>query len=181
MLQIIQIITILQGLFLVLVLSQRRQAYKKTTFILFVGCLISIILFAIGDDEYNLVANNASWFFFHEPLMITFFFLFIRYSNAKESTFKKSDALFFLPYCLFIFFETITEFNHFSQSSILNFCENLVEFFFFGMLLYSIYDILKNQKEKWLLVFIVPFTLAFAIDEVAKLTINTQESFFYLG
>lgn len=41
----------------------------------------------------------------------------------------------------------------------------------------SIYDVLKNRKEKWLLVFIVPFALIFIVDEVPKLASSAQELF----
>ncbi|MEM9822572.1 MAG: helix-turn-helix domain-containing protein, partial [Bacteroidota bacterium] len=168
----------LQGIFLVFVLYRKRQAYKKPTLWFFIGCLISVMLFAIGDDEYNLIASDTSWFLFHEPLMITFFSLFIRYRQSEESAFKKIDALFFLPYCFFIIFEPLTD--YFTENQIVNILGSLIELSFLGMLLYSIYDILKNQKEKWLLIFILPFTLVFFIDEVAKLTIHYQGSFFHL-
>ena len=85
MLPAIQIIAIVQGIFLISVLFQKRQNYKETTFWLFQACLISVMLFAIGDDDYNLFVNDASWFFFHEPLMITFFFLFNRYSQTEKN------------------------------------------------------------------------------------------------
>ena len=179
MLTIIQIIAILQGIFLVFVLFQRRTAYQKTNFWLFIGCLISVILFALGDDDYNLVMNDTSWFFFHEPLIISFFFLFIRYNNVEQSAFKKLDALFFLPYLLYVFFESLSDINHFEDSLILKIGGNLIEFSFLGMLLYSIHDILKHQKEKWLLAFIIPFALIFLLDGISPLFLNAQASFLY--
>ena len=180
MLKIIQIITIFQGAFLVLVMFRRRQSYQRTIFWLFIGCLISILLFAIGDDEYNLLYSNTSWFWFHEPLLITFFFLFVKYSGTTASSFKIADLLFFIPYGLFITFEIITKTSFFEDNPILDTIDVLIEFSFFGMLLYCIYDILKNRKEKWLLVFIIPFAVVFLADEIQKLTISDKESFFYL-
>ena len=180
LLKIIQIITILQGAFLVFVMFQRRQSYQRTIFWLFIGCLISILLFAIGDDEYNLLLGNTSWFLFHEPLVITFFFLFVRHSHSAESRFKTTDLLFFIPYGLFVTFEIITKTKYFNDNPVLETIDLLIEFSFFGMLLYCIYDILRNRKEKWLLAFIIPFSIVFFTDEVHKLTISSKESFFYL-
>jgi AraC-like DNA-binding protein len=48
------------------------------------------------------------------------------------------------------------------------------------MLLYSIYDVIKHQKEKWLLVFIVPFTIIFIIDEVSFLFLEDNVPFMSL-
>ncbi len=164
MLTIIQITAILQGIFVGFALFQKRQEYKKPIFWLFIGGIVSTVLFAIGDDDYNLILSDANWFFFHEPLMITFFFLFIRYSDANREVFNKLDAVFFLPYLLNIVFEVS---NYLRDSLILKIGATLTEFCFIVMLLYSIYDIVKSKKEKWLLIFLIPFTLIFTIDEVS--------------
>lgn len=180
LLEAVQITVILQGVFLLLVLFNKRESYKKTTFWLFLGCLISVSLFAIGDDSYNLIVDNANWFLFQEPLMITFFFLFVRYRNSKEPRFRKRDALFFLPYFLFVSVETIMNIDYFASNAILRTLEEIIEFSFLGMLFYSIYDIIIDRKEKWLIAFIAPLTLMFMIDEIYSMTIGSQASFFFL-
>ncbi|MEL6868034.1 MAG: AraC family transcriptional regulator [Bacteroidota bacterium] len=180
MLTILQIIAILQGIFLGFALFQRRQAYKQPILGLFIGCIVSVILFSIGDDDYNIVIADSKWFFFHEPLMITFFFLFIRYSNAEKDTFKPYDFLFFLPYLLYLGFETLSNSNYFEDNAVLGIVDDFVELSFLGMLLYSIYDIVKHQKNKWLLAFILPFTAIYAVDTLSSLVSNSDESILLL-
>jgi AraC-like DNA-binding protein len=174
LLTIIQVIAILQGIFLVFVLFQRKQSYKKTNFWLFIGCLVSAILFALGDDDYNLLVSDSKWIFFHEPLMITFFFLFIRYSNTERDEFAKADLLFFLPYLLFLLVEFLSSLDSFEDNIILELIEGLLELSFLGMLLYSIYDIFKSQKEKWLLAFLIPFAVVLIVDELLLLFLEDK-------
>ncbi|MEN0002982.1 MAG: helix-turn-helix domain-containing protein [Bacteroidota bacterium] len=157
---------------------QKRQAYQQPTFWLFIGCLVSMILFALGDDDYNLLVSPSSWYFFHEPLLITFFFLFIRYSDTKRKTFQQSDALFFLPYLLYILIEMLSDRSALADYLVLEVMETLIELVFLGMLLYSSYDIVKNEKERWLLAFILPFTLIFLLDSLSPLFLASQESFW---
>lgn len=169
MLAVIQIIALVQGIFLASVLFQRRKEYEKLVFWLFMGCIASVILFSIGDDDYNLIVPNANWFFFHEALMITFFFLFIRYSHSTRKVFEKSDSLFFLPYLLNIFLQIFLDLDYSEYRVILRIGVSLTELSFIGMLVYSIYDILKNEKERWLLTFVIPFTLLYTIDEITNI------------
>ncbi len=146
------------------------------TFWLFMACILSVVLFSIGDDDYNLILSDTKWFFFQEPLMITFFFLFIRYINSDRNTFNKFDTLFFGPYLLFIVFETLSNLDNFKDNLIIETIDELIELSFIGMLLYSIYDIFKHQKQKWLLIFIIPFTFIFIIDETSKLFSSSDKS-----
>lgn len=180
MLKIIQIIAILQGIFVGFTLFQRREEYKKTIFWLFIGCITSVVLFSIGDDDYNLIVEDSSWIFFQETLMITFFFLFIRYSNSDRTTFNKLDTLFFLPYLLNIAFEALLSQEQFKDNLFLEVCAEFTELCIIGMLLYSIYDIFKNKKDKWFLAFIVPFAIIFIIDELSYLILNSKVSILSL-
>lgn len=168
MLGIIQIIGIVQGVFLGFVLFQRQKEYEKLVFWLFMGCIISVVLFSIGDDDYNLMMNNADWFFFHEALMVTFFFLFIRYSHSDQKVFDKLDVIYFLPYLLNLFFQILSDLDYFEPNWLPRIGVSLTELCFIGMLIYSIHDILKNEKEKWLLAFVIPFTLVYTIDEISN-------------
>lgn len=133
------------------------------------GCIIAVTLSSIGDDDYNLILNDSRWYFFHEPLIITFLFLFIRSINSERNTFNKRDFLFFLPYILFVFIESLSNLNNLRDNTILEVSNELIEVSFIGMLLYSIYDIIKHKKAKWLLAFVVPFAVFFISDELTKL------------
>lgn len=170
----------MQGLFLGFTLFQRRRDYKRPIFGLFIGCIVSVILFSIGDDDYNLVVDDSKWYFFHEPLMITFFFIFIRYSNTEKDSFNKYDLLFFLPYLIYVVFETLLNLNYFEDNLKVGIYDETIELSFLGMLLYSIYEIVINRKNKWLLAFIIPFTFIYFVDTLSSLFSNSDESILSL-
>jgi len=69
---------------------------------------------------------------------------------------------------------------YFENNFLLEICAELTEFSLIGMLLYSIYDVFKHKKDKWLLVFIIPFTLIFMIDEAAYFFLNAPNSLLSL-
>ncbi|MEM9545338.1 MAG: helix-turn-helix domain-containing protein [Bacteroidota bacterium] len=180
MLTVIQIVAILQGLFLGFSLYQRKHEYKNPIFWIFMGCIVSVILFAIGDDDYNLLVDNANWVFFHEPLMITFFFLFIRYSGDDNARFDKFDLLFFLPFCINLIIEALLLSENFEGNFYLQAIAELIEIGFIAMLFYCIYDVIKNKKEKWLLAFLIPFSVIFVVDEIAFLFFDSTGSILSL-
>lgn len=180
MLTIIQIIAILQGIFLGFTLFQRRQEYKAPVFWLFMGCIVSVILFSLGDDDYNLMVSDAKWFFFQEPLMVTFFFLFIRYKNSDRDKFDRFDTIFFLPYLLYVVVKTLTDISQFENSGAMRFGAEALEFSFAGMLLYSIYDVFRHRKEKWLLAFTIALAFIFIIDEASNWLFGSKEAVLFL-
>ncbi|MEO1029749.1 MAG: AraC family transcriptional regulator, partial [Bacteroidota bacterium] len=140
MLKTIQIIALLQGLFLLFILFQRRQDYKKIDFWLLLGCIVSVILYAIGDDDYNLFVNDVDWFLFHDTLIITFFFLFVRYYKSGKEVFYKKDLWFFTPYLLTVGFKTLNTYIPIEEGLVLGIMHGIVELLFLGMLVYTIYD-----------------------------------------
>ena len=180
MLKIIQIVAILQGVFLGVILIQKRRVYKHPIFELFMGCIISVVLFSIGDDDYNLLAEKSKWFFFHEPLIVTTFFLFIRYSNTEKETFAKRDFLFFTPYLIYLTFEILSNSLYFKESLTIKNATHFIELSFLSLLILSSYDIFHHQKNKWLLAFILPFTFIYAMDTLTSFLVGSEESFFYL-
>lgn len=180
MLKTIQIIAVLQGVFLLFILFQRRIEYKKVNFWLLLGCIISVILFAFGDDDYNLFVNNSDWFLFQDTLIITFFFLFVRYYRSDKEKFLKKDLWFFAPYLLTVAYKTINLFSPIQENIVLIIAHELVELTFLAMLVYAIYNIIKRKKEKWLLVFIIPLTIIFIIDELTYALTNSNESPYFL-
>ncbi|MEW7278241.1 helix-turn-helix transcriptional regulator [Aquimarina sp. 2201CG1-2-11] len=180
MLKTIQIIALLQGFFLLFILFQRRQEYKKVNFWLLLCCIISVILYAIGDDDYNLFTSNADWYFFHDTLIITFFFLFVRHYKSGKDEFNKKDLWFFTPYLLTVIYKTLDNHISIEENLILKIAHVITEVMFLGMLIYSIYDIIKKKKEKWLLAFIIPLTIIFTIDEFTYLLTNSNQSPYFL-
>jgi len=97
MLKTIQIIALLQGLFVLSILLVNRKEYKKTTFWLLFGSLLSVILYILGDDENNLFVQNSDWFLFDNSLFVTFLFLFFRYLKAEKKNFPNLITYFFFP------------------------------------------------------------------------------------
>ena len=181
MLKTIQIVAIVQGVFLLFVLFKQKNQYKEVNFWLLLGCIISILLFAIGDDDYNLFIDNANWFLFQEALIITFFFLFIRYHKSEKNKFDKKDFWFFVPYLISLLLKVLKKSYPVFGKTV--FGIQIIDFVFFvflGMLIYTIYDIIKKKKEKWLLVFIVPFTIIFFIDEFTYFLTKSNKSLFFL-
>ena len=177
MLKTIQIISLLQGFFLLIILFKHKENYKKPNFWLLLGCVTSVLLYTIGDDDYNLFVVDANWFVFHDTLIITFFFLFVRYYKSEKETFNPKDFLFFSPYLINVLLHTGNILGLLEENMVLI---GLTELTFAIYLLYSIYDILKREKEKWLLFFIIPLTFIFIIDEVSFLLTNSNESLFFL-
>ncbi len=147
---------------------------------LLLGCIASIVLFALGDDDYNLLLPDTNWFLFHETLIATFFFLFVRYSNSELEEFKKADFIFFLPYLLNVSFQALLTLEALGQNQTLELLTELTEFGLVGMLFWSIYDVVSNNKERWLLSFLVPFTVIFIIDEASFLLFDTRVSLWSL-
>ena len=105
MLKTLQIIALLQGLFVLSVLFVNRKDYKKTTFWLLFGSLLSVLFYILGDDENNLFVQQADWFLFDSSLFVTFLFLFFRYYKSGKEKFAKLDYLFFLPNIIYFIIE----------------------------------------------------------------------------
>ncbi|CAL2101191.1 Transcriptional regulator [Tenacibaculum sp. 190130A14a] len=180
MLRTIQIVAILQGIFLLFILSQRKKVYKKVNFWLLFAAISSVILFVIGDDDYNLFVKNSNWFLFHEPLIITFFFLLVRYYKSDKDSFANNDFLFFLPYILNLLLNFSEEVPILADHMIILIFDGLLEFVFMGMILYTLYDIVKRKKESWLLFFIAPLAFVFIIGEFTYFITNSHDTPYFL-
>ena len=81
MLKILQIIILLQGVFLIVALMANREKYQKPTFWLLIGSIASIIFYIIGDDDNGFFEEKVDWFFFDSSL-------FIIRRIIKSATFK---------------------------------------------------------------------------------------------
>ena len=163
MLKTIQIITLIQGLFVITVLFVNRKDYKKTTFWLLFGSLISVLLYLSGDDENNLFIKNLDLFLFDNSLFATFLFLFFRYSKNKKEEFSKLDYLFFLPNIIYFIIEII-ELKLQTVSKILDTFELFTELSFVSYLVIIFYSIIIGKKKHWITYFIIPIVILFVVS-----------------
>ena len=158
MLQTIQIIALIQGFFVLFVLFTNRRDYKKTTFWLLFGSLVSILLYILGDDNNNLFVENEDWFLFDNTLFITFFFLFFKYYKSGTEKFKKSDYLFFLPNIFYFILEgfeiQLPKDNLYIE--IIEVILKLTFVIYLGLILHSVFT---DKKRIWTTYFVIPIVI----------------------
>ena len=165
MLKIIQIVALLQGLFILFIFYRTKKNYKKTTFWLFFGSIVSILLYIIGDDENNLFIDGADWFLFDSSLFLTFLFLYFKYFRSNNEVFLKRDYLFFLP-SLFSFSIETLEIVSDEENDFLELIETLIDFVFLGYLIYILYNLLRTKRANWILYFIAPIVLIMSVSYI---------------
>jgi AraC-like DNA-binding protein len=180
MLEVIQIIALIQGLFLLSVLVVKQESYKRVNFLLLLGSIIALLLNIVGDDEFNLFFSNANWYFFQSPLIITLFFLLIKYHNSKQDKFQLRDFLYFIPYLFFIALQILEDVNGLVKNIWLIIGEVLIGVTLLVYLGYTIYDIIKNKKERWMLLFIVPYALLNLIDGISFIITRSHDKLSFL-
>jgi len=170
MLKTLQIIALLQGLFVLSVLFINRKEYKKTTFWLLFGSLLSVLLYIAGDDENNIFVQDADWFLFDSSLFVTFLFLFFRYYKSGKENFAKLDLLFFLPNIVYFIIEGFEIFLV-EENLIVEIFEITAELTFLFYLLAIIHSIITTKKKHWIIYFAIPIAILFAllsINDVIK-------------
>lgn len=180
MLKTIQIIALLQGLFVITLLFIKRKDFKKITFWLLFGTLISIIVYIVGDDKNNLFVKNIDWFLFDNTLFVTFLFLFFRYYKSRNEIFLKYDYLFFVPNIVYLILELI-EINLQQENLIVEIFEVFTELTFVVYLIIILYLILTNKKKIWIVYFIFPIVFLFVfsfINDILKIVGLSELSFF---
>jgi AraC-like DNA-binding protein len=163
MLKIIQIIALVQGVFLLLILFKNRSKYKKPTFWLFIGSITSILLFIIGDDDNNLFHDGMDWFLFDSSLFITILFLFFKYFKSGKEVFDFKDLWFFLPNMAYFIIESIELFN-FEETFFIEVFEKLVEATFLAYLLFITVDLFKSKSKNWILYTTIPIALHMGLN-----------------
>ena len=171
MLKTIQIIALLQGLFVLFVLYNNRNSYKNTTFWLLFGSLFSIVLYIIGDDQNNLFVNNTDWFLFDNTLFITFLFLFFRYFKSNKEKFIKSDYCFFIPNIIYLILEVI-EIKLIQNNIFIEVLEVFCELTFIIYLLLILFSIISSKRKNWIIYFIIPIIILFVfslINDILKI------------
>lgn len=181
MLQTIQIITLLQGLFLLIVLFSNRKKYTKPTFWLLIGSIISILLYILGDDQNGYFLENIDFFYFDASLFITFLFLFIKYFISGRTVFNFLNLLFFLPNIVYFIIEIIEEQIVAQMVPAIEIIEVLTELVFLIYLVFSLRLLLKYGKQKWMLYFMGPLAIITGLsilDEVFEIIGITENKFF---
>lgn len=159
MLVAIQLIILVQGLFLLSVLFMKRDTYKKPALWLLIGTIVSILLFVLGDDENNLITKNIDWFFFDSSLFITFLFLFVKYYVSGSSVFRKRDLLYFVPNLLYFSNELFEVANPDFEILAVEIVELCFELTFLVYLILTIIFLFRSKKQRWMLFFVVPLTI----------------------
>ena len=165
MLKTLQLIALLQGLFVLSVLFVNRKDYKKTTFWLLFGSLLSVLFYILGDDENNLFVQKADWFLFDSSLFVTFLFLFFRYYKSGKEKFEKFDYLFFLPNIIYFIIEGL-EILMVKENFIIEIVEILAELTFVIYLSLIVYSILTTKKKHWIIYFAIPIVVLFAFSSL---------------
>ena len=165
MLKIIQIVALLQGFFILFIFYRTKKKYKKVTFWLFFGSIVSILLYIIGSDDNNLFIEDADWFLFDSSLFLTFLFLYFKYFRSNNEVFLKRDYLFFLPSLLSFSIETL-EIVSDDENDFLEIIETLIDFVFLGYLIYILYNLLKTKSANWILYFVAPIVLIMSVSYI---------------
>ncbi|GAB1856224.1 helix-turn-helix domain-containing protein [Flavobacteriaceae bacterium MHTCC 0001] len=163
MLKTIQVIALTQGIFLLFILFKKRSNYKKTTFWLFVGSIVSILLFLVGDDDNNLFLEETDWFIFDSSLFITFLLLFFKYYKTKDEQFNKKDLWFFLPNAMYFITESI-EVLKYGETIVTEVFEKVVELTFLGYLFFIIIDLFRTKSRYWILYLTIPIALHMSVN-----------------
>lgn len=158
MLQTIQIIALIQGCFVLFVLFINRKEYKKTTFWLLFGCLISVLLYILGDDNRNLFVKNTDWFLFDNTLFVTFLFLFFKYYKSQREKFIRFDYLFFLPNIFYLLLE-ILEIKLPQENLNIEILEVLLEVTFVVYLGFILHSVFTDKRRIWITYFVIPIVI----------------------
>ena len=168
MLQTLQIVALLQGFLVLAVLFFNRNDYKKTTFWLLFGSLLSVLLYIAGDDENNILVKDADWFLFDSSLFITFLFLFVKYYTSGKERFKRSDLIYFLPNVIYFFIEAAEVIMQ-GEPWFIEVLEISVELSFLAYLIIIIGLIFNKHKTSWIIYITVPIAILFSIASILEI------------
>lgn len=170
MLKTIQIIALLQGIFVLYILYLHRKEYKETTWWLLFGSLLSVLFYIAGDDENNIFVKDADWFLFDSSLFITFLFLFFRYYKSGKEQFSKLDFLFFVPNVVYFIIEAI-EIALNGRIRIVESFEIAAELTFLIYILVIIYMVITSKKKHWIIYFAIPIGVLFTLTSINDIII----------
>lgn len=90
MIQTLQIVTLLQGIFLLVILYKNKKSYTYNNYFYLNATLISLLIYLIGDNNNNLFISDIDVFLVDNSLFITFFLLFLKnLTNQKPIQFSE--------------------------------------------------------------------------------------------
>lgn len=147
MLQTIQIITLLQGLFLLLFLFKNRKKYNPYNFTFLTAILLSLLFYIIGDDNNNLFLNHYDFFFVDKTLFVTLLYLFLKYFNSSQKT-PYTIIWYFIPTVCYIAIE-ICEVLY-SETFTIEVMEHSLSFVYIVYLILSLFHLKKIEIQKFI-------------------------------
>ena len=181
MLKTLQIIVILQGIFLLFTLFHKKKQLIPVNFWLLFFTIVSVLLYAVGDDNFNLIAPGYSWYVFYDPLLITAFFFLFYYRIHNKLKFDKKDLIYTIPYFIFVIGQPILDAFETSESEINSVpLIALVSSILIGYLLYIIIKVIQLKKDLWVLCFILPYTIIYSIDRCLFFITGDHDSLPFL-
>lgn len=159
MLQTIQLIAIIQGLFLLVILYKNKANYFFNDYFFLSATLFSLLLYLLGDDNKNLFISDYDLFAVDNTLFITFLFLFLKYYNKKEKFQITSILPYFIPVLFYVgveLFELV-----FYESYVIEIIEHILYFIFIAFLLTSLFFVYKRMSSNSIKIpfYIVIFSL----------------------
>lgn len=175
MIQTFQIVTLLQGLFLLLYLFINRKKYHFYNYAFFSASIISLIFYIVGDDNNNLFLSKYDFFFLDKTLFVTLLYLFLKnYNSEKNITLK--IILYFIPCLLYIGVE-LYEAN-ISEGYFVEVVEYSLSFAFIVYLVASIRKLGKldiPNNIKWPFYFLLYSLLISYIIDLVEFLINEED------
>ena len=137
MFQTFQIVTLLQGLFLLLLLYKNKRQYIFTHYFYLNASLISLLIYLLGDTNSNLFISDFDFFIVDNTLFIVFLFLFLKNFNQPKPIQILKIAPYFLPVVVYVFIEVYEMF--FGEPFGIESAEHFLYLIFIGYLVGSLY------------------------------------------
>lgn len=154
MLQTIQLIAIIQGLFLLILLFKNRKNYIYTRYFYLFAALLSLILFLLGDDNSNLIISNSDFFLVDNTLFIVFLFLFLKNFTIQKPIQLSKIIPYFIPVVWYIFIELYE--IYIGETYQIEVIEHLIYFIFVIYLAFSFYYTMRLAVKGFIK---IPFCL----------------------
>lgn len=168
MIQTFKIVTILQGLFLLIILYKNRRDYTFNNYFYLTATLVSLLIYLIGDNTTYLFISDIDIFLFDNTIFITFLLLFVKNFNSQNPVRYQDIVLYSIPALFYCGIEIYEIF--FGETESIETVEYFLYLIFVVYLMVTFYYILKLNVSG---IIKVPFYLL-----VISLLINYSSVFF---